>query len=86
MLWSRSTLFKIGDLGVIAIGEFGRRGAIGVTDRGEGAKLSKITNQIAAPIAATDRRHPHRAVCVPVSHRTVVIVQSEVPRSYRKSG
>jgi len=44
----------------IALGQ--RRGSdlVGIADRGECAELGKVAHQVAAPIAATDDRNPHR--------------------------
>src|SRR6516165_6992567 len=47
------------DRRAITIGELLRRGTVGITDRREGAKLGKITNQVLAPIAAANGSHPY---------------------------
>ena len=52
---------EFSDPRVVPFGERARRVAIGVADRGQGTKFSKVPNQVLAPISAADRRHPHRA-------------------------
>ena len=62
----------IADGEAITYGELARRVAVGVADRGQGTKFSKVANQVLAPISTADRRHPHRAIPLPAGHQCVL--------------
>jgi len=60
------------DPSVVPIGVLKRGVVIRIADRSQGAELGKVADQVFAPIAATDRRHLHRAVPVSADRHNVV--------------
>jgi hypothetical protein len=53
-------------------GEFERRALVGVANCRQSPQLGEVADQVAAPIAAADRRYPYRTAAVPAGRQRLV--------------